>query len=203
MSNNGRGPKLHEQLTLNDAGIPTQWRITGKSAVRRRLIDEQFTWQRGSAQWHGQDGKGSSRMAQPKLYITNDGSPWSYGLYARMLLQAKDRTLDVAPSGSLRLEELQKTHVGDVPVTAYAITGANLAPEMLLLAADGSMFAQLNARQVMVRKGFESKVEQLQALERDAARHSLGRTCSNGSRIASTVPSVSATCACMTRTPRS
>lgn len=166
VSNNGRGPKLHEQLTLNDAGVPTQWRITGKSLFGG-VIDEQFTWQRGSAQWHGQDGKGSARMAQPKLYITNDGSPWSYGLYARMLLQAKGRTLEVAPSGSLRLEELQKTHVGDVPVTAYVITGANLAPEMLLLAADGSMFAKLNAREVLVRKGFESKVEQLQALERD------------------------------------
>ncbi len=106
-------------------------------------------------------------MAQPKLYITNDGSPWSYGLYARMLLKAKDRTLDVAPSGSLRLEELHKTHVGDVPVTAYAITGANLSPEILLLAADGSLFAKLDSREVLVRTGFESKVEQLQTLERN------------------------------------
>ncbi|HEY0684175.1 MAG TPA: amidohydrolase family protein [Steroidobacter sp.] len=166
VNNNGRGPKIREQLTLNEAGIPTQWRITGKSTFGA-AIDEQFTWQRGSAKWHGQDGKGSSRMAQPKLYITNDGSPWSSGLYVRTLLKAKDRTLDVAPSGTLRLEELQKTHVGDVPVTAYAITGANLAPEMLLLAADGSLFAQLSSRQVLVRTGFESKVEELQELERN------------------------------------
>lgn len=166
VNNNGRGPKIREQLTLNAAGIPTRWRITGKSTFGA-VIDEQFTWQRGSAQWHGQDGKGSSRMAQPKLYITNDGSPWSAGLYVRTLLKAKDRTLEVAPSGTLRLEELQKTHVGDVPVTAYAITGANLTPEILLLAADGSLFAQLSSRQVLVRTGFESKVEELQALERN------------------------------------
>ncbi|MBM0103722.1 amidohydrolase family protein [Steroidobacter sp. S1-65] len=165
VNNNGRGPKIREQLTLNEAGIPTQWRITGKSTFGA-AIDEQFTWQRGSAQWRGQDGKGSSRMPQPKLYITNDGSPWSAGLYVRTLLKAKDHTLEVAPSGTLRLEELQKTHVGDVPVTAYAITGANLAPEMVLLAADGSLFAQLSSRQVLVRTGFESKVEQLQQLER-------------------------------------
>lgn len=166
VDNNGRGPKVSEQLTLNDAGIPTQWTIKGKSLFGG-AVDEQFTWQRGSAQWRAQDGKGSARMAQPKLYITNDGSPWSYGLYARMLLKAKDRTLDVAPSGSLRLEELQKTRVGDVPVTAYAITGANLSPEILLLAADGSLFAKLDSSEVLVRKGFESKVEQLQALERN------------------------------------
>jgi imidazolonepropionase-like amidohydrolase len=165
VSNNGRGPKVREQLKMNDAGIPTQWSIKGKSLFGG-AVDEQFTWQRGSAQWRAQDGKGSARMAQPKLYITNDGSPWSYGLYARMLLKAKDRTLDVAPSGSLRLEELHQTHVGDVPVTAYAITGANLSPEILLLAADGSLFAKLDSREVLVRKGFESKVEQLQTLER-------------------------------------
>jgi imidazolonepropionase-like amidohydrolase len=166
VNNNGRGPKIREQLTLNDAGIPTQWRITGKSLFGG-VIDEQFNWQRGSAQWHGQDGKGSARMAQPKLYITNDGSPWSGGLYVRTLLKTKDRSIDVAPSGRLRLEELKKTHVGDVPVTAYAITGANLSPEILLLAADGSLFAELGGRDVLVRKGFESKVPELQALGSD------------------------------------
>ncbi len=166
VNNNGRGPKIREQLTLNDAGIPTQWRITGKSLFGG-VIDEQFSWQRGSAQWHGQDGKGSARMAQPKLYITNDGSPWSGGLYVRTLLKSKDRSIDVAPSGRLRLEELKKTRVGDVPVTAYAITGANLSPEILLLAADGSLFAELGGRDVLVRKGFESKVPELQALGSD------------------------------------
>jgi imidazolonepropionase-like amidohydrolase len=166
VNNNGRGPRIREQLTLNAAGVPTHWRITGRSMFGG-AIDEEFTWRRGSAQWRGQDGKGSARMAQPKLYIANDGSPWSAGLYARMLLQAKDRSLDVVPSGTLRLEELKQTTVGDVPVTAYAITGADLSPELVLLAADGRMFAQLGSRSVLVRKGYESTVGQLQALERD------------------------------------
>jgi imidazolonepropionase-like amidohydrolase len=166
VNNNGRGPKIREQLTLNAAGIPTQWHITGKSMFGS-VIDEEFSWKHGSAQWHGQDGKGSAHMKEPRLYITNDGSPWSSGLYARMLLKTRDHALDVAPSGTLHLEELRKTHVGDVPVTAYAITGANLSPDLLLLAADGSLFAQLSSRTVLVRKGFESKVEELQALDRD------------------------------------
>src|SRR5262245_2549543 len=166
VNNNGRGPKIREQLTLNESGIPTQWHIAGRSMFGS-VIDEEFTWKRGSAQWHGQDGKGSARMKEPRLYITNDGSPWSSGLYARMLLKAKDHSLDVAPSGTLRLEELKKTTVGDVPVTAYAITGANLSPDLLLLGADGSLFAQLSSRTVLVRKGYESKVEELQGLDRD------------------------------------
>src|SRR5688500_10672114 len=45
VNNNGRGPKIREKLTLNEAGIPTQWRITGKSTFGA-VIDEQFTWQR-------------------------------------------------------------------------------------------------------------------------------------------------------------
>lgn len=166
VNDNGRGPKIREQLTLNEAGIPTQWHITGKSMFGA-AIDEQYTWQRGSAQWRGQDGKGSARMKEPRLYITNDGSPWSAGLYARSLLKAKDHSLDVAPSGTLHLEELRKTTVGDVPVTAYAITGANLSPDLLLLGADGSLFARLSSRTVLVRKGYESKVEELQGLDRE------------------------------------
>jgi hypothetical protein len=166
VNNNGRGPSIREQLTLNAAGIPTHWRITGRSMFGG-AIDEEFTWQRGLARWRGQDGKGSARMAQPKLYIANDGSPWSAGLQARILLEAKDRSLDVVPSGTLRLEELKRTTVGDVTVTAYAITGADLSPALVLLAADGSMFAQLSSRSVLVRKGYESKVEELQALERE------------------------------------
>jgi imidazolonepropionase-like amidohydrolase len=166
VNNNGRGPKIREHMTLGAGGIPTQWRIEGRSTFGG-VVDERFSWKRGTAQWHSQADSGRLRSPTPILYVGNDSSPWSFALYAQALLRAPEQRLNVAPGGRLQLEKLQDARVGEQAVTVYALTGVDLNPEILLLDGAGQLFAQLESRTVLVREGFESHAAELRELDRE------------------------------------
>ena len=168
VDNNGRGPKIRERLVLDARGYPLDWAITGSSLFGAD-VDESYVWENGQARWSSQADQGSATVESPPLYVGNDSSPWSLGLYARALLDAPGQSLDILPAGRLSLRELHRTTVGedDMPITIYALSGIGLNPQMIALDESHRLFARIGGRGVIVREGYESAAESLKSLSRE------------------------------------
>ena len=158
--NNGRGPTMKEELKLDAKGMPVAWKITGNSTFGN-AINESFSMQRGTARWTDSTGSGTAKPKGQAIYVAQEGSPWSAGLYARALLADDDRSIPALPGGALSLAELEKVQVtgtgGAMTVTAYALSGTDLDPGYFLLDDKGALFAAISPRAVFVRRGFEGE----------------------------------------------
>ena len=88
--NNGRGPTLSESLEFGAAGLPVAWTVTGSTTFGSK-VDETFALADGQATWKDAVGPGRQALSAPALYIGQSASPWSLGLYARVLLEDADR----------------------------------------------------------------------------------------------------------------
>lgn len=166
VDDNGRGPKAKEHLLFAPSGIPTEWSIEGTSLMGGS-VNERLTFREGQERWVSQADTGEVQTATPKLYVGNDASPWAFGLYARLLLKAPAHALDVLPSGAMQIEKLRSVSVeggaAGKHLTAYLLRGVQITPEILLLDAEGRLFADLSS-DIVVRQGFEKQYEALKVL---------------------------------------
>lgn len=168
--NNGRGPTIAETLTLGPDGLPTAWTVKGATTFGGK-VDESFALKGGTASWTDSAGKGSKRVTEPSLYISQGASPWSLGLYARALLKDADASMPALPGGTVKLQKVEsftangpEGGAGPVEVTAYALTGIDLNPNYLFLDKAGGFFAATQGRGVTVRQGYEGEDARLRAL---------------------------------------
>jgi hypothetical protein len=167
VSNNGRGPKFQERLTLSESGIPSAWTIQGTSLMGG-IVNERMAWQDGTQSWNSQADHGEARVTAPNLYIANDASPWAFGLYANVVRKLPNGTLDVLPSGTLQVHRVRpvsaKEIAGPSPLWAYVISGVGLTPQFVLMDSKGRLFAVLEDTP-LVRAGYEKDFQQLRDLE--------------------------------------
>ena len=165
--NNGRGPTMKEALTLDPAGLPTAWDISGATTFGSK-VEEHFARSGTKASWSDAAGKGSADAGKRAIYIAQSGSPWATGLYARAIMKTGGNRLDALPGGTLTLDKGETITVngGGKPlqVTRYEIGGIDTTPETILLDAKGDLFASVSPRQVIVRAGYEGEAERLKTL---------------------------------------
>jgi imidazolonepropionase-like amidohydrolase len=166
VSNNGRGAATQERVTLDAAGRPTAWAISGTSLFGAR-VSEQFDWNAGTARWASQVETGEVEAPASSLYVASDASPWMLGQYARLLLKAPGQTALVLPSGTMRLRAAKTFTVGvgtkALSVTAYEISGIRLDPDYVVLDRSGRLFGTLGGLAGgLIRTGYEDQAGVLQ-----------------------------------------
>ena len=165
--NNGRGPTMKEALTLDPAGLPMAWDITGSTTFGSK-VEEHFAKSGAQASWTDAAGKGEAFANTRAVYVAQSGSPWATGLYARAIIKAGGNTLPALPGGMLTLNKGETISVtGDgksLQVTRFDVGGINTSPETILLDSTGELFASVSPTQVIVRAGFEAEAERLKTL---------------------------------------
>jgi Amidohydrolase family len=166
VKNNGRGPTMTESIALGADGMPVRWALDGKSTFGGD-VHESFSRSGGTARWNDSMGERSAPAPAAGLYIGQNASPWALGLYARALLQRPDGTLPAMPGGQLRIETLGPAKIGAASYQAYAISGIDLSPEMILLDGQQRLFAVLETGGAVVREGHEADVPALTQLAAD------------------------------------
>lgn len=159
VDDNGRGPKLREEIVVGPAGVPTSWTVQGTSLMGGQ-VTERYSWAAGRAKWTSQADTGDVVAATPRLYIANDDSPWSAGVYARAALAAKG-SIETLPGGRLTLTRLRDMVFGDAAVTVYRLDGAQMAPDYLMLDKAKRLFASFGATGVAIRAGYEGNAPTL------------------------------------------
>ena len=160
VKNNGRGPTMDESIDLGPDGLPVHWTLDG-TATFGGAVHEYFNAANGRAEWRDSMGARSAKIAGPELYIGQNASPWALGLYARALLKAPGGKLPVLPGGELQLGRLGSVTVDGQSYQAYAISGIDLSPELILLDRDNQLFAELSSTGAVVRAGHEAAVPEL------------------------------------------
>ena len=165
--NNGRGPTLAENITLTQKGLPSSWTITGSTTFGNK-IDERFGQSAGRAEWRDASGDGSVASDGEAVYVPQTASPWSLGLYARLLNRTVNKRMPALPSGTLTLTKGADLTMsgggGTVRVTAYTLGGTNLTPDYVLLDARGALFAVISPGFIFVREGYEKEDARLREL---------------------------------------
>jgi hypothetical protein len=146
--------------------LPADWNIEGNGWTGGP-VKESFTQSKGRARWKTLNDSGEVAVPANRLYIANDGSPWSYGMYVRALLDAPGNRIAALPAGELRVEKIRELKVGDkstVALTAYALWGTGVTPDYVLLDAERRLFGIAHPGYVFVREGYESQFRMLSAL---------------------------------------
>ena len=165
--NNGRGPTLTETITLSAKGLPSAWTVSGATTFGNK-IDEKFTLAADRAEWRDSTGAGSAVSDGEQVYVPQTASPWSLGLFARLLDKTTSKRMPVLPSGTLTLKKGSALTMAGTPgparVTAYTLSGTSLSPDFLLLDARGGLFAVISPAFVIVRSGYEKEDARLRAL---------------------------------------
>ena len=131
--NNGRGPTLNEQITLNDAGYPVSWTIQGSSTFGN-LIDEMFAIEDGVASWRDSTGSGSTDLGEARFYVDQNGSPWSLALLARALLA---EVWPLYTRGDMQAEVFAQFPLADAP-DAHELMESSRHIGKILLEVDGT-----------------------------------------------------------------
>jgi len=165
--NNGRGPKINEQIILDSDGFPVKWKVTGNTTFGNQ-VDETFQQNGKLAKWTDATGTDSSEVDKPSLYISQFGSPYSISILAQSLMSNPEFTLPALPGGRLSLNEMELIDLDldttNLKLVSYALSGADLDPEYFLLDEDQKFFAYITPRFIIVREGYESKEKYLRSL---------------------------------------
>jgi hypothetical protein len=167
--NNGRGPTMKEIIVLNPEGYPVDWKITGNTTFGN-AVDEHFALEGTNASWTDATGSGNTSVEAAHLYVNQFGSPYSSVLAARLLLNAPENTLPVLPAGKLTLTEMEKISVplpsgeGELALTTYALSGAELNPSYFILDDQNRFFASIDPRYIVIREGFEAVEKDMRQL---------------------------------------
>ena len=156
---NGRGPTIKEQVTLDKDGAPVSWTITGRTTFGN-AVNESFKRTATQVSWRDLSGPGSLKGKDlPKYYAAQNGSPLDVALLAKALLADADRTMPVAPGGTARLTERARNSFdgpdGKLEVITYELSGLSLNPTYITLDAKGDLFALATAGFLIARKGYE------------------------------------------------
>ena len=167
--NNGRGPTMKETIVLNTEGYPISWSVTGNTTFGN-AVDEKFSLEGNEASWTDATGSGNASVEAAQLYVNQFGSPYSAVLAARLLMKAPENTLTVLPAGNLTLTKMEDLTVqnlsgeGEMTLTTYAISGAEMNPSYFIMDDSNRFFAYISPRYIVVREGYEAEEKELREL---------------------------------------
>lgn len=167
IKNNGRGPTIKEEVSVDANGLPTAWSVSGATTFGSKVA-ENFALAGTAASWTDAAGPQTATVKEPSLYVAQSASPWSLGLYARALMKDSDQSIPALPGGTLKLTKGETLDVtgtgGPLAVTAYDLTGIDMDPQTVLLDAKGDMFGIASPGFLLVREGYESEDKRLRGL---------------------------------------
>lgn len=160
----GRGPKLHEEFTLDSAGLVRTYKVTGK-AYFGSAVNETFSVAKGLARWASSGDKGQQRVAGAYLYVPIYNTPGFDAVIARQLLASAGTAITTLPGGALAAQKVETIALegpgGKIDVTLYALTGIGFEPYYVWLDSQQQFFGEYYGWSALVREGWESSVKQL------------------------------------------
>ncbi|GAB3035119.1 amidohydrolase family protein [Bowmanella dokdonensis] len=164
---NGRGPAAKEQISLSAQGIPQSWTVSGNTTFGNP-VEEQMQINAGQAVWRDATGPGEASLEEPALYVPQNSSPYKAYIHARALLQTDGQAMAALPAGTLTLNQLEILDVagpgGKLSLSTYALSGADLDPDYLILDDQQQFFAYITPRFIVIREGFEGEEARLRQL---------------------------------------
>ena len=183
-SNNGRGPDLHEEMTIDAGGQLEHYRVTGKSEFGAP-ISESFDRAAGKAAWKSRADEGDRPGDGSGQYVPLDRSVETLAVIARALVKQPTGQLSALPAGQLAIRKLRETTLADraerVSLTLYAVFGLEISPNLVWLRTDDAhqLFAQVEPGFAVIQSGWEASDDGLLKLQQEAERELLRNLAGN------------------------
>ncbi|AOE49941.1 amidohydrolase family protein [Kangiella sediminilitoris] len=170
---NNRRVNIDETTVVGESGYIISQEIKGISAFGAP-IEESFSMKDGSAQWKSLNEQGSAEVDSAKFYIASDGTGISQSLLVKRLLEAEDGKVELLPSGTASLIELETVTLTqgeeEKTVRLLGVVGLGFTPEFGWYDEDNNFFATDSGGWFgVIAKGWgRSNLEKLQKLQKDA-----------------------------------
>ncbi|WP_260482333.1 amidohydrolase family protein [Sphingomicrobium flavum] len=160
---NGRGPTISEMITVGDDGMPTDWKVEGRTTFGN-LVEEWYGPDgNGGASW--MDAAGGGSTDSDAFYISQNGSLMGTALLARAIMADEDMSITVLPSGNARMKALDTLDVtgpdGVESVTFYELSGLDSAPSYLIMEEDGDLLGVASPSFAVLKAGYEANDQNL------------------------------------------
>jgi hypothetical protein len=165
----GRGPKTTTHYVIGADGLPVRTDVTGNDYLKAP-VDEHFAVENGQSHWKSTSENGNSPVSG--FYVSNNGPAAEAAFLVLALQKAKGAALKLLPAGEARLERMTDVTLEDhgqrLHVTEFAVTGLSYEPQTVWLDDEGHLFGFPGKWFAILREGWESKNDQLYALDRAA-----------------------------------
>jgi hypothetical protein len=162
---NGRGPHAESTIHLAPDGTLASYEAHGHHMFGAP-VDETFANSGGHAQWKSHEETGESATSAPAFYVPLASDPETSGLLIEALIKAGGQ-LALLPGGAVRADKVGELTLQVAEksrhVTAYAISGLNLTPDIRWVDDDGTWFGDANPRVALLPEGWESAADTLVA----------------------------------------
>jgi hypothetical protein len=163
VDDNGRGPKLEENIEVGADGVPVRWNIQGR-ASSGAPVREQFAWRGDRANWRTAGDRGDARVTRPHLYLASDTSPYALGLYIETLSRTESMTLPAWPTGEIRAQRMRDVEVAGATATVWVLWGLDLQPSLVLTDERRRFIGVLDADRLVLPLTWRERAAQWQAL---------------------------------------
>ena len=170
---NNRRVNIDETTVVGEDGFIISQSISGISAFGAP-IDESFTMKDGKAEWKSLNEQGSADLDQNKFYIASDGTGTSSSLLVQRLLDDEDNKVELLPSGTASLIELNSVTLtqGEEQKTVrlLGVVGLGFTPDFSWYDEDNNFFASDSGGWFgVIAKGWgRDNLEKLQKLQKEA-----------------------------------
>lgn len=177
---NGRGPELKEQYSLNPDGTYRDYQVKGTATFGAK-IDESFRVDDGKATWKSTSDEGSQKFEEGALYAPLAGTPQTATVTIAALAKRSGMRLPLIPSGSMaqrKVDEVEVTNAkGDKRTVALlALTGVGFTPQFAWATtdADPRLFAFIFPGFLqLIEEGWEKSADQLETRQKAAEGQAL------------------------------
>lgn len=182
----GRGDELVARWTLDGAGVPVEYVVTGKDYMKSP-VNERFTWRNGRASWSVGGERGDRESRVPAVYLPLNAPFEYYGVLARALLRAPERRLALFPEGEARIEpvELAAAEREGVPASLrlFRVIGLTFSPAHIWLDADDSTGAQVSPWLSVLPAKYAAQLPQILAAQAKAETRWSAELARNHARV--------------------
>ena len=176
---NGRGPELKEEYTLNADGTFRTYSVKGTSTFGAP-VEESFSLSNGVARWKSTSDAGEMPAPAGGAYSPLGGTPQSFSVAMSALARRADGKLPLLPSGTLTMRTLDEATVRNGAQTRrvrlVALTGVGFTPTFVWTTTEGTprLFAFIFPGFLqLVEDGWQADVADLEARQKVAMQRAL------------------------------
>lgn len=176
---NGRGPELKEEYTLNPDGTFRTYAVKGTSTFGAP-VEETFSLVDGVARWKSTSDAGEMPAPAGGAYSPLGGTPQSTSVAMSALARRADGKLPLLPSGTLTMRTLEEATVRNGTqsrrVRLVALTGVGFTPNFAWVTTEGTprLFAFIIPGFLqLVEDGWQADIGDLEARQKVAMQGAL------------------------------
>ncbi|MCL6266645.1 amidohydrolase family protein [Flagellimonas myxillae] len=162
----GRGPEILEKISLDDQGNITSLDISGVNYLKD-TIAESYSYSDGLAEWKSTSEAGSKATNGVPFYSSVNSTLGDNELLVRRLLSSENHSLELLPSGTAAISNIEAIMVDSIPLRLVEITGFGFTPFYEWVDEDDRIFASVSSWLSIISKEHSGMIGTLLEIQKE------------------------------------